>query len=160
MVTTILEWSVRLNLCPGVLVWTMWTMRCQTFFCLEAFVLRKTIEENAWRPLWTTYPRLKNLAMNGSAIPANKCAEEDAHASRQLAVHNPVHMWWELSPLLSRVSWLERASNCFQYSVQLTNSLHYLSIWSIEKIVSLTNHSADERIYSVMWTRSCPSSVT
>ena len=34
-------WNVRLNVCPGVLFWTMWTTRCQTFsslgfFCREA----------------------------------------------------------------------------------------------------------------------------
>ena len=37
-------WNVRLNVCPGVLLWTMWTMRCQTFssltfFCRGAFVV-------------------------------------------------------------------------------------------------------------------------
>ena len=26
------------------------------------------IEEKAWRPFWTTYPKLKNLAMNGYAV--------------------------------------------------------------------------------------------
>ena len=40
------------------------------------------IEENAWRPLWTTYPKLRNLAMNRFAILATKCAEEDATAPR------------------------------------------------------------------------------
>ena len=39
-------WNVRLNVCPGVLLWTMWTMRCQTFsslnfFCHGAFVVWK-----------------------------------------------------------------------------------------------------------------------
>ena len=48
------------------------------------------IEKKPWRPLWTTYPKLRNLAMNGFAVLANKCAEEDANASRQLAVHSPV----------------------------------------------------------------------
>ena len=33
-------------------------------------------EEKAWRPLWTTYPKLRNLAMNGIAVLANKCAEK------------------------------------------------------------------------------------
>ena len=46
------------------------------------------IEEKAWRPLWTTDPKLGNLAMNRFAVPANKCAEEDANASWQLAVHS------------------------------------------------------------------------
>ena len=50
------------------------------------------IEEKAWRPLWTTYPKLKNLAMNGFVVLANKCAEEDANVSKQLAVHSPVRM--------------------------------------------------------------------
>ena len=50
------------------------------------------IEEKAWRPLWTTYPKLRNLAMNGFAVLANKCAEKDANVSRQLAVHIPVRM--------------------------------------------------------------------
>ena len=39
--------NVRLNVCPGVLLWTMRTMRCQTFsslgfFCRGAFVVWKT----------------------------------------------------------------------------------------------------------------------
>ena len=50
------------------------------------------IQEKAWRPLWTTYPKLRNLAMNGFALLANKCAEKDANVSRQLAVHRPVRM--------------------------------------------------------------------
>ena len=40
----------------------------------------------------STSPDLRNLAMNGFAVLANKCAEEDANASRQLAVHSPVRM--------------------------------------------------------------------
>ena len=50
------------------------------------------IEEKARRPLWTTYPKLRNLAINGFAVLENSCAEEDANASRQFAVHSPVHM--------------------------------------------------------------------
>ena len=50
------------------------------------------IEEKAWRPLWTTYPKLRNLAMNRFAVLANKCAEKDANVSRQFAVHSPVRM--------------------------------------------------------------------
>ena len=50
------------------------------------------IEEKAWQPLWTTYPKLRNLNKNGFAVLANKCAEKDANVSRQLAVHNPVRM--------------------------------------------------------------------
>ena len=50
------------------------------------------IEEKAWRLLRTTYPKLRNLAMNGFSVLANKCAEEDANASRQLAVHSLVRM--------------------------------------------------------------------
>ena len=50
------------------------------------------IEEKAWRSLWTTYHRLRNVAVNGFAVLANKCAEKDANVSRQLAVHNPVRM--------------------------------------------------------------------
>ena len=50
------------------------------------------IEEKTWRPLWTTYPKLRNLVMNGFAVLANKCAEKDANVSRQLAVHSPVRM--------------------------------------------------------------------
>ena len=38
------------------------------------------IGEMAWRPKWTTYPKLRNLAMNGFAALANKCAEVDANA--------------------------------------------------------------------------------
>ena len=51
-------------------------------------------EERVWQPLWTTYPKLRNLAMimNGFAEPANKCAEKDANVSRQLAVHSPACM--------------------------------------------------------------------
>ena len=40
----------------------------------------------------TAYPKLRNLVMNGFAVLANKCAEEDANVSRQLAVHSPVCM--------------------------------------------------------------------
>ena len=29
-------------------------------------------EEKAWRPLWTTDPKLRNLSMNGFAVLANK----------------------------------------------------------------------------------------
>ena len=50
------------------------------------------IEEKAWRPLWTTNPRLRNVPVNGFAVLANKCAEKDANVSRQLAVHSPVRM--------------------------------------------------------------------
>ena len=34
------------------------------------------VEEMPWRPLWTTYPKLRNLDVNGSAVPANRCAEK------------------------------------------------------------------------------------
>ena len=37
-------------------------------------------------------PKLRNLAKNGCAVLANKCAEEDANASRLLAVHCHVSM--------------------------------------------------------------------
>ena len=50
------------------------------------------IEEKAWRPLWTTEPKLRNLAVNGFAVLANECAEKDANVSRHLAVHIPVRM--------------------------------------------------------------------
>ena len=50
------------------------------------------IEEKVWRPLWTTDPKLRNLAMNGFAVLVNKCAEKEANVSRQLAVHSPVRM--------------------------------------------------------------------
>ena len=36
--------------------------------------------EKAWGHLWTTDPKLRNLAMNGFAVLANRCAEEDANA--------------------------------------------------------------------------------
>ena len=40
-------WNVRLNVCPGVLLWTMWTLRCLTFstlnfLCHGVFVVWKT----------------------------------------------------------------------------------------------------------------------
>ena len=54
--------------------------------------MENKIEEKAWRPLWTTYPKLRNLALNGFAVLSNKCAEEDANVSRQLAVRSPVRM--------------------------------------------------------------------
>ena len=54
--------------------------------------MENKIEEKAWRPLWTTDPKLRNLAMNGFAVLANKCAEEDANVSKQLAVRSPVRM--------------------------------------------------------------------
>ena len=52
------------------------------------------IEEKAWRPLWTTYPKLRNLAMNGFAVLANTYAEEDEKKkkSRQLAMYSPVRL--------------------------------------------------------------------
>ena len=50
------------------------------------------IEKKAWQPLWTTYPKLKNLAMNRFVVLTNKGAEEDANVSRQLAVHSLVRM--------------------------------------------------------------------
>ena len=49
-------------------------------------------EEKACRPLWTTEPKLRNLAMNGFAVLANRCAEEDANVSKQIAVCSPVRM--------------------------------------------------------------------
>ena len=49
-------------------------------------------EEKAWQPLWTTDPKLRNLAMNGFTVLANRCAEEDASVSKQLAVRSPVRM--------------------------------------------------------------------
>ena len=108
-------WNVRLNVCPAVLIWTMWTMRCQTFglhgfFCHGTCVETK-IEEKAWRPLWTTYPKLRTLSMNGFAVLANKCAEENANVPRQLVVHSPVRM------RLGRVSWLERGSTANEVTV-------------------------------------------
>ena len=42
------------------------------------------IEKKALRPL-STYPKLRNLAVNGFAVLANKCAEQDANVSRQFA---------------------------------------------------------------------------
>ena len=82
--------------------------------------------------------------MNGFAVLANKCAEEDTNVSRQLVVHSPVRMW------LGKVSWLERGSSANEVivfeTVQLIDSLHYLSIWSFEKVVILTKHRANERI--------------
>ena len=39
-----------------------------------------------------TYPKLRNLAMNGFAVLANSCAEEDVNATKQFAVHSPVRM--------------------------------------------------------------------
>ena len=54
--------------------------------------VENNIDEKAQRPLWTTYPKLRNLAINGFAVLANKCAEEDANASRLLAVHCHVCM--------------------------------------------------------------------
>ena len=54
--------------------------------------METNIEEKAWRPLWTTYSKLRNLVMNGFAVLANKCAEEDTNVSRQLVVHSPVRM--------------------------------------------------------------------
>ena len=59
--------------------------------CSICCVENKT-EEKAWRPLWTTEPKLRNLAMNGFAVLANKRAEEDANVSMQLAVRCPVRM--------------------------------------------------------------------
>ena len=50
------------------------------------------MEEKPRRPLWTTYPKLRNLAINGFAVLENSCAEEDANASRLLAVHCHVSM--------------------------------------------------------------------
>ena len=38
--------------------------------------------EKAWGHLWTTDPKLRNLSMNGFAVLANKCAEEDANVSK------------------------------------------------------------------------------
>ena len=49
-------------------------------------------KEKTWRPLCTTYPKIKNLAMNGFAVLANSCAEEDANATKQFAVDSPVRM--------------------------------------------------------------------
>ena len=37
-------------------------------------------------------PKLRNLAMNGFAVLANKCAQKDANVSGQLAVHSHVRM--------------------------------------------------------------------
>ena len=49
------------------------------------------IEKKALRHL-STYTRLRNLAMNGFAVLANKRAEKDANVPRQLSVHIPVRM--------------------------------------------------------------------
>ena len=59
---------------------------------MEPLLCGNKIEEKAWQPLWTSYPKLRNLAVNEFAVLANKCAEEDAYASRQLAVHSPGRM--------------------------------------------------------------------
>ena len=74
------------------------------------------IEEKAWQPLWTTDPKLRNLAMNGFAVLVNKCAEKEANVSRQLAVHSPVRM------RLGRISWLERGSSANE--VIVLNTVH------------------------------------
>ena len=62
-------------------------------FQLSQLILQRSIccveteiEEKAWQPLWTTDPKLRNLAMNGFTVLANRCAEEDASVSKQLAV--------------------------------------------------------------------------
>ena len=62
-------------------------MRCQTFSSLSSLTwsiccVENKREEKAWRPLWTTDPKLRNLSMNGFAVLANKCAEEDANVSK------------------------------------------------------------------------------
>ena len=151
-------WNVRLNVCPGVLLWTVWTMRCPVYSSLSSLpwsicCVENKIEEKAWRPLWTTDPKLRNRAMNGFAVLPNKCAEEDANVSRQLAVRSPVRMPWELSPRLGRVSWQERGSSANE--VIVSNTVYnwltvyiicQLTIWSFEKVVFLTKHSANERI--------------
>ena len=54
--------------------------------------MENKIEEKACRPLWTTEPKLRNLAMNGFAVHANKCPEEDANVSMQIAVRSPLRM--------------------------------------------------------------------
>ena len=50
------------------------------------------IVEKAWRPLWTTYPKLRNLAMNRFTVLAKQCVQKDANVLRQLAVYSPVRM--------------------------------------------------------------------
>ena len=112
-------WNVRLNVCPGILLWTMWTMRCKTFSSLSFFwsicCVETKIEKKALRPL-STYPKLRTLSMNGFAVLANKCAEENANVPRQLVVHSPVRM------RLGRVSWLERGSSANELIV--FNTVH------------------------------------
>ena len=44
-----------------------------------------------WKTKQST--QAQDLAMNGFAVLASKCAEEGTNASRQLAVHSPVRMW-------------------------------------------------------------------
>ena len=72
-------------------------MRCQTlsslsFFCGSTFVVWKTKLRK--RSDFCGLPTLSSgISVNGFTVQvANKCADEDANASRQLAVHSPVHM--------------------------------------------------------------------
>ena len=51
--------------------------------------MENKIEEKAWQLLWTTYPKLRNLVMDGFAVPANNCAEEDANASKAACCAQP-----------------------------------------------------------------------
>ena len=73
------------------------------------------------------------LDSTGLAVIANKCAEEAATASRQLAVRSPVRMPWELSPRLGRVSWPEKGSSINEvivFNLRTTN-------WQFTLFVSL-----------------------
>ena len=144
---------VRWVRCGDYHPWNVREMNCEmSNFQLAQLLLPWSIccvenkrEEKAWRPLWTTDPKLRNLAMNGFAVLANRCAEEDANVSMQIAVRSPVLMPWELSPRLGRVSWQERSSSANE--VIVSNTVYnwltvyitcQLTIWSFEKVVSLT----------------------
>ena len=77
-------WNVRLNVCPGVLLWTVWTMRCQTFrslsfFCRGAFVVWKTNRGKGVATFVDYRPKLRNLAMNGFDVLANKACRRVRH---------------------------------------------------------------------------------
>ena len=97
-------WNVLLNVCPGVLLWSMWTMRCQTFGLLSFFrrgafcCVETKKEEKAWRPLWTKlgnsqvqescYERIRCTCKQVctercKCFRAACCAQSCAYASRQ-----------------------------------------------------------------------------
>ena len=114
------------------------------------------------RPFWKRH-KLKNLAMNGLAVPANKCADK-LQLFQDFAEHIPVNLWWELSPRLGRVSSLEWGSSANEVTVFSTVYNKFMvcimcQFQALKKLFTLRN-TVQMNVFNQLYGHKMPSSVT